>query len=246
MLGGLRQSFRDYADDMNSAMSYRSEGAPTLESRRMRRRSISFTPEIGDDIVRDVRAMNEKLKQQRLLKEQGDEGSASSHQNVSNFDAYGNDEVSVGSPAPYDICRKQFSSQKAISLPSSPHQFRGQSSDRSEPSTMVRNPRLVSTWKKVLESSKFQNKPVLPFHEWIIDFSELTIGIRVGIGFFGEVFRGIWNGTDVVIKIFLKQDLTTENMEDFCNEISIPASTSEWYSITSPVVEFNLSPLVLI
>ncbi|KAI3958269.1 hypothetical protein MKW92_002001 [Papaver armeniacum] len=228
MLGGRRQSFRDYADDMNSATSYRSEGAPTLESRRMRRRSISFTPEIGDDIVRAVRAMNEKLKQQRLLKEQGDEGSASYStennarlQNVSNFDADGNDEVSIGSPAPYDICRKQFSSQKAISLPSSPHQFRGQSSDRSEPTTMVRNPRLISTWNKVLESSKFQNNPVLPFHEWNIDFSELTVGIRVGIGFFGEVFRGIWNGTDVAIKIFLEQDLTTENMEDFCNEISI-------------------------
>ncbi|KAI3939129.1 hypothetical protein MKX01_001997 [Papaver californicum] len=86
---------------------------------------------------------------------------------------------------------------------------------------MVRNPRLVSTWNKVLESSKFQNKPVLPFHEWNIDFSELTIGIRVGIGFFGEVFRGIWNGTNVAIKIFLEQDLITEKMEDFCNEISI-------------------------
>jgi len=40
-------------------------------------------------------------------------------------------------------------------------------------------------------------------------------------GFFGEVFRGIWNGTDVAIKVFLEQDLTAENMEDFCNEISI-------------------------
>ncbi|KAK2991797.1 hypothetical protein RJ640_013128 [Escallonia rubra] len=39
--------------------------------------------------------------------------------------------------------------------------------------------------------------------------------------FFGEVFRGIWNGTDVAIKVFLEQDLTAENMEDFCNEISI-------------------------
>ena len=40
-------------------------------------------------------------------------------------------------------------------------------------------------------------------------------------GFFGEVFRGIWNGTEVAIKVFLEQDLTAENMEDFCNEISI-------------------------
>jgi serine/threonine protein kinase len=41
------------------------------------------------------------------------------------------------------------------------------------------------------------------------------------LGFFGEVFRGVWNGTDVAIKLFLEQDLTAENMEDFCNEISI-------------------------
>jgi serine/threonine protein kinase len=67
----------------------------------------------------------------------------------------------------------------------------------------------------------FQNKPLLPYEEWNIDFSELTVGTRVGIGFFGEVFRGIWNGTDVAIKVFLEQDLTAENMEDFCNEISI-------------------------
>lgn len=40
-------------------------------------------------------------------------------------------------------------------------------------------------------------------------------------GFFGEVFRGVWNGTEVAIKVFLEQDLTAENMEDFCNEISI-------------------------
>lgn len=38
---------------------------------------------------------------------------------------------------------------------------------------------------------------------------------------FGEVFRGIWNGTNVAIKVFLGQDLTIENIEDFCNEISI-------------------------
>ena len=41
------------------------------------------------------------------------------------------------------------------------------------------------------------------------------------LGFFGEVFRGIWNGTDVAIKVFLEQDLTPENMENFCNEVSI-------------------------
>jgi serine/threonine protein kinase len=79
----------------------------------------------------------------------------------------------------------------------------------------------MSTWNKALQSSPFLNKPLLPFEEWHIEFSEIVVGTRVGIGFFGEVFRGIWNGTDVAIKLFLEQDLTMENMEDFCNEISI-------------------------
>ncbi|KAJ6723586.1 SERINE/THREONINE-PROTEIN KINASE TNNI3K-RELATED [Salix koriyanagi] len=51
MLSGDRHSIRHYADDV-AISSYRSEGASTSEARRMRRRSISMTPEIGDDIVR--------------------------------------------------------------------------------------------------------------------------------------------------------------------------------------------------
>jgi hypothetical protein len=48
------------------------------------------------------------------------------------------------------------------------------------------------------------------------------------------VFRGIWNGTDVAIKVFLEQDLTVENMEDFCNEVSIL-----WYLIVNSNYFFN-------
>ncbi|WMV15853.1 hypothetical protein MTR67_009238 [Solanum verrucosum] len=44
---------------------------------------------------------------------------------------------------------------------------------------------------------------------------------RYPFGFFGEVFRGIWNGTEVAVKVFLEQELTEENIEDFANEISI-------------------------
>ncbi|KAM5578337.1 serine/threonine-protein kinase EDR1-like [Rosa sericea] len=186
-------------------LSYRSDGASTSEVRRLRRRSISITPEIGDDIVRAVRAMNETLKQNRLLREQGDERSYCHSSNDSN-NLQNNDQIST---------------QKAISLPSSPHQYRSQTSERAGPSEFTRSAELVSTWNRILESATFDNKPLLPYQEWNIDFSELSVGTRVGIGFFGEVFRGIWNGTDVAIKVFLEQDLTTENMEDFCNEISI-------------------------
>ncbi|KAG8386801.1 hypothetical protein BUALT_Bualt03G0186600 [Buddleja alternifolia] len=195
MLGGDNKSFRDFSDDIATS---RSEGASTSDTRRLRRRSMSMTPEIGDDIVRAVRAMNESLKQNRLLKEQGESGSYSFVSNAQDNSGQSND--------------------KAMSLPSSPHEFRSQTPESG--SHRVKE-ETVSTWNRVLESPMFQKKPLLPFEEWNIDFSELSVGTRVGIGFFGEVFRGVWNGTEVAIKVFLEQDLTAENMEDFCNEISI-------------------------
>ncbi|XP_020974142.1 serine/threonine-protein kinase EDR1 isoform X7 [Arachis ipaensis] len=214
MLSGDRLGFRDFADDQSTLRSsYRSDGASSSQARRIRR-SVSVTPEIGDDIVRAVRAMNEALKQTRRLREHGDHSSLSNslndrtsgpdlQRNLSNFHGRGD------------------SSQKAMSLPSSPHDYRGQAPERGGPSGYGVNAKLELTWNKVLESQMFNNKPLLPFEEWNIDFSELTVGTRVGIGFFGEVFRGMWNGTNVAIKVFLEQDLTAENMEDFCNEISI-------------------------
>ncbi|KAG4971936.1 hypothetical protein JHK85_038357 [Glycine max] len=242
----------------NLRSSYRSDGTSSSEARRIRRRSISITPEIGDDIVRclkycdnprslhcrAVRAMNETLKQNRLLRERGDDNSfpnspnnsssdANLQKNVSNFHLDGHDERS----ALYSFQRDQGTSQKAMSLPSSPHDYRGQASERSGPSRYGVNDEMESTWNKVLESPMFNNKPLLPYEKWNIDFSELTVGTRVGIGFFGEVFRGIWNGTDVAIKVFLEQDLTAENMEDFCNEISILSRLRHPNAVIYPVMK---------
>ncbi|XP_010313901.1 serine/threonine-protein kinase EDR1 [Solanum lycopersicum] len=200
MLSGDNRTFRGYSDDVSTS---RSEGAPTSETQRIRRRK---TPEIGDDVVRAVIAMNEALKQNRLLKEQ--EENSSYHHASTNRDGAS------------DLKKmEQISSQRSMSLPSSPHELRRQVPERSGPDRM--NDELVSTWNRILESHMYLNKPLLPYEEWNIDFSELTVGTRVGIGFFGEVFRGKWNGTEVAIKVFLEQDLTAENMEDFCNEISI-------------------------
>ncbi|KAL2937401.1 putative serine/threonine-protein kinase SIS8 [Bienertia sinuspersici] len=269
MLGGERKSLRDYADD--DADSSRSVGVPTTEARRLRRRSISITPEIGDDIVRfvisglevfklqyqhkiavlpaistivnkfcllvtyfdtwAVRAMNETLKQNRLLRERGEETSlptspnsqntsANPETNASDFHLGNRDEISGARSALYVLHGEQ-SSQKAISLPSSPHQYRSGTPDRNITSEQTPTDEMVSTWNKILEARMYRDNSLLPYEEWNIEFSELTVGTRVGIGFFGEVFRGIWNGTDVAIKVFLEQDLTSENMEDFCNEIAI-------------------------
>ncbi|KAK7264391.1 hypothetical protein RJT34_32000 [Clitoria ternatea] len=222
-LSGDTTAFRDFGDDQStSRSSYKSDGASSSEARKIRRR-----PEIGDDIARAVRAMNETLKQNHLLREQGDDssltrsndrtGTEDLQKNVSNFYLDGRHDRS---PL-YSLRRDHVTSQKAKSLPSSPHDCRGQASETRGPSGCGMSDVLESTWNKVLESPMFKNRPLLPYEEWNINFTELTVGTRVGIGSFGEVFRGIWNGTDVAIKVFLEQDLTSENMEDFCNEISI-------------------------
>ncbi|XP_057547998.1 probable serine/threonine-protein kinase SIS8 isoform X4 [Amaranthus tricolor] len=228
MLGGERKSLREFADDAGSS---RSVGAATPEARRFRRRSISITPEIGDDIVRAVRAMNETLKQNRISRERGEDrslptspsrrnGGGNPEINASDFRLGSRDEISGTRSALYSLHGEQ-SSQKAISLPSSPHQYRSRTPERSRTEEQAPSDEMVSTWNKILETCMYRDKSLLPYEEWNIDFSELTVGTRVGIGFFGEVFRGIWNGTDVAIKVFLEQDLTSENMEDFCNEIAI-------------------------
>ncbi|GMJ08593.1 hypothetical protein like AT3G58640 [Hibiscus trionum] len=136
----------------------------------------------------------------------------------------GHYKISGGRSAQYKLFRDQINSQKAISLPSSPHGYRSRTSERSEVWGYLANDEMVASWNNVNESPMCNNNTLFPYPEWTIDFSELTVGTRVGIGFFGEVFRGVWNGTDVAIKMFLEQDLTAESMEDFCNEISILSS----------------------
>lgn len=69
--------------------------------------------------------------------------------------------------------------QNALSLPSSPQ---GQTSERSQSADYPSTGDMISTWSKVLHLSPFLNKPLQPFEEWNIDFSELTVGARVGIG----------------------------------------------------------------
>ncbi|XP_066321586.1 serine/threonine-protein kinase EDR1-like isoform X3 [Miscanthus floridulus] len=199
----------------------RSDGASTSNTHRARR-STNITPEISDDIVRAVRAMSESMRQNRLSRGQKDGSLGPSNDSLKHEPAgdSNDDEVSTRRPSALEGLRRQFNSQKAVSLPSSPHRSGILGSDLGSPSDYTEAD-LVATWNEVLQSSPFLNKPLLPYEEWCIEYSEITVGTRVGVGFFGEVFRGLWNGTDVAIKVFLEQDLTTENMKDFCNEISI-------------------------
>ena len=49
--------------------------------------------------------------------------------------------------------------------------------------------------------------------EWELEPKELLLGPRIGIGSYGEVFRGTWRHTDVAVKRLLEQDLSEHAME---------------------------------
>lgn len=49
--------------------------------------------------------------------------------------------------------------------------------------------------------------------EWELGPEELMLGPRIGIGSYGEVYRGSWRHTDVAVKRLLEQDLSEHVME---------------------------------
>jgi len=57
--------------------------------------------------------------------------------------------------------------------------------------------------------------------EWEIKPDDLMLGPRIGIGSFGEVFRGTWRYTDVAVKKLIDQELSGRMLEEFRMETSI-------------------------
>ncbi|CAO2818127.1 unnamed protein product [Amaranthus hypochondriacus] len=52
-------------------------------------------------------------------------------------------------------------------------------------------------------------------------WEEITLGERIGLGSYGEVYRGDWRGTEVAVKRFLDQDIYGESLEEFRSEVRI-------------------------
>ncbi|CAH8381279.1 unnamed protein product [Eruca vesicaria subsp. sativa] len=50
-------------------------------------------------------------------------------------------------------------------------------------------------------------------------WEEITVAERIGLGSYGEVYRGDWHGTAVAVKKFIDQDITGEALEEFRSEI---------------------------
>ncbi|XP_057446936.1 probable serine/threonine-protein kinase SIS8 isoform X3 [Lotus japonicus] len=57
--------------------------------------------------------------------------------------------------------------------------------------------------------------------EYDIPWEEITLGERIGLGSYGEVYRGEWRGTEVAVKRFLDQDISGESLEEFISEVKI-------------------------
>ncbi|KOM54455.1 hypothetical protein LR48_Vigan10g034700 [Vigna angularis] len=54
-----------------------------------------------------------------------------------------------------------------------------------------------------------------------IPWEEISVGERIGLGSYGEVYRGEWRGTEVAVKRFLDQDISGESLEEFKTEVKI-------------------------
>ncbi|XVF09488.1 hypothetical protein REPUB_Repub07fG0097400 [Reevesia pubescens] len=54
-----------------------------------------------------------------------------------------------------------------------------------------------------------------------IPWEEITLGDRIGLGSYGEVYRGEWHGTEVAVKKFLDQGISGESLEEFKSEVLI-------------------------
>ncbi|KAI3858314.1 hypothetical protein MKX03_013845, partial [Papaver bracteatum] len=57
--------------------------------------------------------------------------------------------------------------------------------------------------------------------EWEIPWEEIALGERIGLGSYGEVYRGDWHGTEVAVKKFLDQDISGDALEEFRSEVRI-------------------------
>ncbi|RDX80324.1 putative serine/threonine-protein kinase SIS8, partial [Mucuna pruriens] len=57
--------------------------------------------------------------------------------------------------------------------------------------------------------------------EWEIQWEDLHIGERIGIGSYGEVYRADCNGTEVAVKKFLDQDFSGDALTQFKSEVEI-------------------------
>ncbi|KAI3468131.1 hypothetical protein Pfo_024794 [Paulownia fortunei] len=72
-------------------------------------------------------------------------------------------------------------------------------------------------------ANKIHNMQIDPVLNGVAEilWEDLQIGERIGIGSYGEVYRGEWNGTEVAVKKFMKQDISGDALAQFKCEVEI-------------------------
>jgi hypothetical protein len=167
------------------------------ELRRTTKRSVA--PEISDNVVRAVRAMNEALKQERSRSKEHEPRRVLSSDSLSSTAQQESGEVSrrsadlrladgeVKQGNDLDVLR--FSKLGLNPGPSSgsTHQESRLSLQSSQELALGGHSLFdteggVVSWGLMMQSPSLPSQPLMPFAEWSIEFSELRIGIRVGIG----------------------------------------------------------------
>lgn len=220
----------DFLQYMGDSSLSKLNHSPHAEMRRARKRTVA--PEISDEVVRAVRAMNEALKKDKVRTKGQESDASASDPHVSNC----SEGSRVASGRSQDSSTPDTGGNQGHGDGVSNHDSSGAGNHGTDAQASVLTTKssdefvsrgssetisAAASWPLSMQSPSLPTQPLMPFAEWDIEFSELRIGVRVGIGSFGEVFRGIWRGTEVAIKLMLEQDLTVENMQDFCNEISL-------------------------
>ncbi|KNC56031.1 TKL/DRK protein kinase [Thecamonas trahens ATCC 50062] len=71
-------------------------------------------------------------------------------------------------------------------------------------------------------TSSSSGAPAAPVkHDWEIEMADVEFGRFLGRGAFGEVWYGVWRGTEVAIKKLLEQKLSPQALEEFQGEVEI-------------------------
>ncbi|KAG5022181.1 hypothetical protein JHK85_018523 [Glycine max] len=78
--------------------------------------------------------------------------------------------------------------------------------------------------RSVVSNDSTKSDSALDDHEVAevdIPWEEITLGERIGLGSYGEVYHGEWHGTEIAVKRFLDQDISGESLEEFKTEVRI-------------------------